>query len=60
MLNYVMDMKKVGGGGGLGLVKYWGGGGLYAQIFYGLKNITRPANYMQLPCSMLKNKISMV
>ena len=35
-----------------GLIKFWGGGG-YAKIFYGLENITRTANYMQLICSML-------
>ena len=27
------------------------GGGSYAKIFDGLENITRPANYMKLPCS---------
>ena len=29
-----------------------GGGGGYAKIFYGLENITRPANYIQLTCSV--------
>ena len=38
----------------MGLIKCCGGGGGWgcAKIFYGLENITRPANSMQLTCSM--------
>ena len=54
---YFMEVKKCLGGGVRpiyfrGLIKCWGGGG-YAKIIYGLENITRTANYMQLICSML-------
>ena len=57
MPKYFIDVKKCWGGRVRpiyfrGLIKCWGGGG-YAKMFYGLENITRTANYIQLICSML-------
>ena len=62
MPRYFMNVKNVVGGGGCWVNIFYGpdimlrgGGGWaggYAKIFDGLENITRPANYMQLTCSM--------